>query len=193
MAFDQALKHCGSLGWSYGLDGKLAKAPKYQDLEGFDKSANSLFSAHVHIDRLGFIWVNLDANATPEVAWDDEMAGMDTQERLQSFDATKFHYDHSYEIVGDFNWKTLADNYNEVSQSSLLGMYLHQCRSLRNTQCYHCPTGHPALNPTSDFSKYYVKTKGDVIEHWNTDKSDEGQALCIVTTFSYPGSHSTVS
>lgn len=64
---------------------------------------------------MGFVWINLDAKATVEVAWEDELGQVDVEERLQRFDAGKYHFDHQYEIVGDFNWKTLADNYNEVS------------------------------------------------------------------------------
>lgn len=105
--------------WSYGLDGRLAKAPKYQVLDGFNKAANSLFSVHVHIDRLGFIWINLDANSPPKIAWQDDFAGSDGQPRLQSFDPTAFHFDHQHDITGDFNWKTIADNYNEVRSPSM--------------------------------------------------------------------------
>lgn len=108
------------LDWSYSLDGKLAKAPNYQTLEGFDETANSLFSVHVHVDKLGFVWINIDAKPSPEVKWEDEWADVDVQSRLESFDASKFHFDHQWEIVGDFNWKTLADNYNEVCLDILL-------------------------------------------------------------------------
>lgn len=101
-------------GWSYGLDGKLAKAPKYQELPSFDKAANGLFSIHVHVDKLGFIWVNLDAEATPTVSWHDDFSKVDLQPRLQGFDMTKYRFDHQWEMDGDFNWKALADNYNEV-------------------------------------------------------------------------------
>ena len=64
---------CKYHGWSYGLSGRLAKAPGYQDLQGFNKDQNSLFPVHVHIDHQGFIWINMDAKAVPEVAWDDEI------------------------------------------------------------------------------------------------------------------------
>lgn len=64
---------------------------------------------------MGFVWINLDAKETPEIAWEDDLGKVDMQERLKGFDASKYHFDHQYEIVGDFNWKTLADNYNEVS------------------------------------------------------------------------------
>lgn len=102
------------IGWSYGLNGKLAKAPRYQELEGFEKEKNGLFPVHVHIDKLGFIWVNLDASETPTVKWEDDFAGVDEQPRLKPFDFSQYRFDHVWDMVGDYNWKTLADNYNEV-------------------------------------------------------------------------------
>lgn len=101
-------------GWSYGFNGKLAKAPKYQDLEGFNKDVNGLYPIHVHVDRLGFIWVNLDSKENPTTTWNGDFEGFDTQSRLQAFDMTKYRFDHQWEMNGDYNWKTLADNYNEV-------------------------------------------------------------------------------
>ncbi|KAK1082831.1 hypothetical protein LTR48_006713 [Friedmanniomyces endolithicus] len=38
---------CKYHGWSYGLNGKLAKAPGYQELDGFDKSQNGLFQKNL--------------------------------------------------------------------------------------------------------------------------------------------------
>lgn len=102
-------------GWSYGFDGRLAKAPKYQELSGFDQSANNLFAIHVHVDKLGFIWVNLDSSSKPVISWKDDFAGVDEQTRLQDFNLDNYHFDHQWEMEGDYNWKTLADNYNEVS------------------------------------------------------------------------------
>lgn len=46
---------CTYHGWSYGLNGKLAKAPGYQDIERFDKSRNGLLKIYVHVDNIGFI------------------------------------------------------------------------------------------------------------------------------------------
>lgn len=102
------------LGWSYGFDGKLAKAPKYQELPTFDKSANGLFQIHVHVDNLGFVWINLDSEPEPTVSWSEYFSSVDLQDRLQKFDMSQYHFDHQWGMVGDYNWKTLADNYNEV-------------------------------------------------------------------------------
>jgi phenylpropionate dioxygenase-like ring-hydroxylating dioxygenase large terminal subunit len=43
------------IGWSSGINGKLANAPRYQELDGFDKEKSGLFPIHVQIDKLGFI------------------------------------------------------------------------------------------------------------------------------------------
>lgn len=101
-------------GWSYGFDGKLAKAPKYQELPSFDKTQSSLFKVHVHVDHLGFVWVNLDASEKPGVSWEEFFAQVDEQPRLQCFNMGDYRFDHEWEMLGDYNWKTLADNYNEA-------------------------------------------------------------------------------
>ncbi|KAF5674677.1 cytochrome p450 oxidoreductase [Fusarium heterosporum] len=162
---------CKYHGWSYGLDGKLAKAPKYQEVPSFDKTANDLFTIHVHVDKLGFVWINMESNSTPSVTWSDDFASVDTQPRLERFNMENYHFDHQWEMTGDYNWKTLADNYNE---------------------CYHCPTGHPAVNALTDLSKYWVETEGGHIQHFNVDKSD-GTGLGIYSTFYYPNASITIS
>ncbi|BCR90350.1 aromatic ring-hydroxylating oxygenase subunit alpha [Aspergillus chevalieri] len=162
---------CKYHGWSYGLDGNLAKAPKYQDAPAFDKSINGLFRIHVHVDNMGFIWVNLDSKHAPEVLWEQDFASVDLQPRLQHFNMDKYRFDHQWEMIGEYNWKTLADNYNE---------------------CYHCPTGHPALNSLTDISKYWVETAGGHIQHYNVDKPDR-EGMGIYSTYYYPNASMTIS
>lgn len=105
-----------SLGWSYGINGNLAKAPRFNRLEEFKKEDYSLWSIHLHIDQVGFVWVNLDASENP-TSWEEQCNGADTQERLGVFDMDEYHYDHSWSMDGPYNWKTLIDNYNEVETS----------------------------------------------------------------------------
>ncbi|KAL4906966.1 hypothetical protein BDW74DRAFT_189987 [Aspergillus multicolor] len=162
---------CKYHGWSYGLNGKLAKAPRYQELDGFDKEKNGLFPIHVHIDKLGFVWVNLDAAETPSVRWEDDFAGVDEQPRLKPFDFSQYKFDHAWDMIGDYNWKTLADNYNE---------------------CYHCPTGHPGIVQYTDLGKYWVETKAGHIQHYNTDRPDH-DGMGIISTFYFPNACMTVS
>ncbi|OJJ97404.1 hypothetical protein ASPACDRAFT_53638 [Aspergillus aculeatus ATCC 16872] len=39
-------------GWSYGLNGKLAKATGFKDIESVDKEQNSLFRIHLKVDKI---------------------------------------------------------------------------------------------------------------------------------------------
>lgn len=164
---------CKYHGWSYGLSGKLAKAPGYQELQGFDKSKNGLLPIHVHIDRNGFIWVNLDGGEKPGIAWSDDFAGMDTHERLDHYTFEDYQYDHSWGMEGDYNWKILADNYNE---------------------CYHCQTSHPDIPALADLSTYYVETESGNVQHFPTPSEDQIAAgLRVAATFMFPNASMNIT
>ncbi|KAJ5170042.1 uncharacterized protein N7500_002825 [Penicillium coprophilum] len=104
---------CQYHGWSYGLNGKLAKAPGYQDLEGFDKSKNGLLPIHVHVDVNGFVWLNLDAGEQPEISWEDDFKMRELQTGYEGFNSEDYNFDHTWEMSGEYNWKILADTYSE--------------------------------------------------------------------------------
>jgi len=137
---------CKYHGWSYGLDGKLAKAPRYDELEGFDKSRNGLFPIHVKTDVNGFIWVNLDSSENPE-PWEKDFDGIDKQERFKQYNFDDYVLDHEYQMEGAYNWKILADNFNE---------------------CYHCPTTHPDVPTLADIETHDVDGNGGYIIHKST-------------------------
>ncbi|EEU37481.1 uncharacterized protein NECHADRAFT_51619 [Fusarium vanettenii 77-13-4] len=163
---------CKYHGWSYGLNGQLAKAPGYLDMKGFDKTNNGLFPIHVYEDAKGFIWVNLDASKKPE-AWSQDFHKIDQMSRHESFNFEDYHFDHTWEMSGDYNWKTLADNYNE---------------------CYHCKTAHPDAGSVADLSAYKVDPKGGNIEHFaNTTAKQEEEGLKIVSNYYFPNACMTVS
>ncbi|RFU26534.1 hypothetical protein B7463_g9796, partial [Scytalidium lignicola] len=160
-------------GWSYGFNGKLAKAPRFDEVPGFQKENHGLFPIHVHIDECGFVWVNLDASPTPSVAWDDDFHGVDTQERFRNFDFSQYKFDHTWEMQGDYNWKTLADNYNE---------------------CYHCAVAHPDVAKLADLSYYYIEGKGGHIQHFSRPKAGkEDIDIRNASTYYFPNSCMTVS
>ncbi|KAJ0384920.1 hypothetical protein COL922a_007392 [Colletotrichum nupharicola] len=164
---------CKYHGWSYGLSGNLAKAPGYQDLDGFDKSKNGLFPIHVHIDRNGFVWVNLDANEQPEVAWNDDFYGIDEQERFQHYNFDDYVFDHQWEMEGDYNWKILADNYNE---------------------CYHCKVAHPDIPSIADLNSYYVNTKDAFIQHFGQPTPEQiEKGFRVAATYFWPNASMNVS
>ncbi|KAE8423973.1 hypothetical protein BDV36DRAFT_278954 [Aspergillus pseudocaelatus] len=98
-------------------EGNVNASPKDQD---------NVLLVHVKIDVNGFIWINLGAKETPEVAWEEHFRDIDKQER------------HTYSIDGHYSWKILADNFNECyhfPNSYLLRQYLkdghiqHRCVS----------------------------------------------------------------
>lgn len=97
---------CKYHGWSYGLNGKLAKAPYFQDVTGFQREENGLLPVHVHIDKLGFIWVNLECAENTSVPWSELLVGADSQERLSRFDFKHYKLDHCWNLEGSYNWKT---------------------------------------------------------------------------------------
>ena len=163
---------CKYHGWSYGLNGKLAKAPGYQELDHFDKDQNGLLPIHVHIDRHGFIWVNLDAKEKPEIAWEEDFEGTDRQARCEEFNFDEYQFDHVWEMQGDYNWKICADNYNE---------------------CYHCPTSHPDISALSDLSSYAVTVKaGSILHDPATTPEQLVAGLKVCPTFCFPNASMNV-
>lgn len=163
---------CKYHGWSYGLNGKLAKAPQYQDLPTFKKEQNGLLPIHTHVDRNGFVWVNLDSKEEPEIAWEDELSGSDTQARFADYDFEDYHFDHEWEQGGPYNWKILADNYNE---------------------CYHCPTTHPDLPDVADLSSYDVQPKVGWIQHdASTTPEQREKGMNVAATYYFPNASMNV-
>ncbi|KAG5952881.1 hypothetical protein E4U53_007641 [Claviceps sorghi] len=164
---------CKYHGWSYGLNGKLAKAPGYQDMEDFNKLKNGLFPLHVHIDNNGFIWVNMDAKEQPEMSWKDDFDGVDEQPRFQNYNFDDYEFDHTWEMEGDYNWKILADNFNE---------------------CYHCKTTHPDIPTIADLASYYVETKSGHIQHFGNPQPEQiARGLNVASTYYFPNASMNIS
>ncbi|KAK4620018.1 Carnitine monooxygenase oxygenase subunit [Fulvia fulva] len=157
---------CRYHGWSYGLNGKLAKAPDYDTLDDFDKNANGLFPIHVHIDQKGFIWVNMDSNETPELSWEEQFAGVDEQERFAKFDFADYKLDHTYELEANYNWKIASDNFNE---------------------CYHCKTTHPDVPTFLTIDSHDCEGKDGHIQHDQapTDEQKE-KGFDVNSTYYFP-------
>ncbi|KAM0342033.1 hypothetical protein ACHAPU_009761 [Fusarium lateritium] len=136
---------CKYHGWSYGLNGQLAKAPLYQDLPGFDRSKNGLFPLHVHIDDKGFVWVNMDAKSQPEISWDENR---NQAARYSSFNLGDYQFDHVKQDTSSFNWKTLADKYstngNNSDLSNTIGL---QEKSSPAISGFHFPNASVTISP----------------------------------------------
>ncbi|KAJ5154681.1 uncharacterized protein N7500_010120 [Penicillium coprophilum] len=164
---------CRYHGWSYGLNGKLAKATKYQELSNFDKEQNGLFRIHLKVDVNGFIWVNMDANEVPEVSWEDHFRDVDKQERYKAYNFDDYDLDHSYALEGDYNWKILADNFNE---------------------CYHCPTTHADIPEFLNLESFDSDLKdGHIQHHCESTPEQIEKGLYTASTYYFPMSAMVVS
>lgn len=165
-----AILSCNYHGWSYGFKGNLAKAPRFDSVQDFDKTQHGLFPIHVHIDGMGFIYVNFEAGEA-SIPWSADFEGLDTQPRLVKYDLMRdYQFDHTWAMDGDYNWKALADNYNE---------------------CYHCATSHPGVVMVSDLASYRVETVGGQIVHYNKNTSDSSMA--VASQYLFPNACFTVT
>lgn len=133
---------CKYHGWSYNSEGKLMKAPHFDQVEGFTKEENSLFPIKTHQTDQGLVFINL-SNEEGVLGFDEWFAGL--QQEMSEFDFSDYEYHMSYELDGQFNWKTLMDGYQE---------------------CYHCPTAHPGLSTAFKMDTYKVVPKGRYCRHY---------------------------
>jgi phenylpropionate dioxygenase-like ring-hydroxylating dioxygenase large terminal subunit len=164
---------CRYHGWSYGLNGNLAKAPGYQDIPSFEKGKNGLFPIHTRLDRNGFIWINMDSKKEPEVSWESQFDTVDEQARFDDFDFDDYEFDHMWNTEGKFNWKILADNFNE---------------------CYHCKTTHPDVPAIANLETYDVNCAADHIQHDpQTTEAQKAAGMQICSTYMFPNVSFTVT
>ncbi|EXL67212.1 cytochrome P450 oxidoreductase [Fusarium oxysporum f. sp. conglutinans race 2 54008] len=162
---------CKYHGWSYKMNGDLAKAPRFDSVPEFDKDSYKLYKVHTHIDKLGFVWVNLDAAETPTHSWEEQFGGVTEQPRLANYDLNNYKFDHTWSMEGKFNWKTLIENYNE---------------------CYHCPTAHPGLAP---FFKGIRQMVYGCQKHWIEHLGGKGEerSSSVSPTFAFPNASITLT
>ncbi|KAI1617058.1 Rieske [2Fe-2S] iron-sulfur domain-containing protein [Exophiala viscosa] len=163
---------CKYHGWSYGLSGEVAKAPRFDTMEHFDKSQYSLFEAHLRVDKLGWVWVNLDSASPPTISWEKHFQGVDQQPRLGKFTMEAFEFDHTWEMEGEYNWKNIIDNYNE---------------------CYHCQTAHPGIVATTKLPTYDVVCQKGWIEHHSEALDTVEQKYGVQPTYLFPNASITIS
>ncbi|TFK54568.1 ISP domain-containing protein [Heliocybe sulcata] len=133
---------CGYHGWCYDTRGALRKAPQFDNVPGFNKSENGLFSIHTHVTDTGLVFVNFTASPNPP-PFQEIFRGF--EDEMKEFDFSQYEYRESYELRGDFNWKALMDGYQE---------------------CYHCPTAHPGLTKAFSIPTYKVMPRSNYCRHF---------------------------
>jgi len=115
---------CPYHAWSYGLDGELVSAPNMKETPDFQKEDYPLKAAACDT-FLGGIFINLS-----EEPGDLETHLQPIGERFAPWGISDLRIAHQIEYDVAANWKLIVQNYSE---------------------CYHCPTVHPALNELSPF------------------------------------------
>lgn len=158
-------------------------------MDGFEKEKYSLYSIHLRIDRLGFVWVNLDAASPPTVPWEDHFDGVDKQPRQKDFSMDDFAFDHAWELEGEYNWKAMVDNYNEVRVTAFLNIVV----ATDNEQCYHCTTAHPGILATTKLDTYDVKGIKGFIEHYSEPLDSVEHKYGVQPTYFFPNAAILIS
>ncbi len=110
---------CPYHAWSYDLTGKLIGAPNMIGTENFARENYGLKSFHVESAH-GFVFGNFSNEQVELARWLEPL-----QSHLAASGAEKLVCARRIEYDVRANWKLLFENYSE---------------------CYHCPTVHPALN-----------------------------------------------
>ncbi len=121
---------CRYHGWTYGLDGRLLRAPEMEGTEAFRPADFRLLP--VQVAALGpLVFVNLDPKALPLAHFTDDIAARAARFRL---DEMRYVMRKAWTIA--CNWKVYVDNYLEG---------------------YHIPVVHPGLHKELDYDAYRVE------------------------------------
>ena len=123
---------CFYHGWTYGLDGRLLRAPEMDGVAGFRPDEMRLVP--VQVSQWGpLVFVNVDGKAPPlaEVL-------EDVPQRVASFGCESMRWVTRKEWEIACNWKVYVDNYLEG---------------------YHLPVVHPGLHKELDYANYRVEPR----------------------------------
>lgn len=143
---------CPYHAWAYSLDGNLERARSTDGLPNFKKCDHGLKSIRCE-SFMGFVFVNLDPDATPIEDMAEDLADsirsiVPRQEQLT------YSCRYTYDIAA--NWKVVIDNFLE---------------------CYHCEKAHPALVDLMQMDTYKVTRRSWYSSHIaDSPRSTETQA-----------------
>jgi phenylpropionate dioxygenase-like ring-hydroxylating dioxygenase large terminal subunit len=123
---------CGYHGWTYSLDGRLARAPELEGIEDFDRASCTLPQFRVEVWN-ELVFVNLHPSAESLTAFLGELLA-----DMPNHDYSGFRLARRKEWELDCNWKVYVDNYLEG---------------------YHIPIVHPGLFREIDYPNYRTETR----------------------------------
>lgn len=98
---------CKYHGWCYNTNGELTKAPNFEGVDGFDKSQNGLYQIRSETTEQGLVFINFDSTESGPPSVEAMYPGINTA--LRKFDFTDYEFHTSFELEGNYNWKTLMD------------------------------------------------------------------------------------
>ena len=123
---------CPYHAWAYEFSGELAAAPNMDDVAGFDRTEFPLKAVPTFVWE-GLVFVCFDDRPAPF-----EQAFAPILSKFSAWHLADLVPVHRTEYKVGANWKLLFQNYSE---------------------CYHCPTLHPALNRLTP----YRDSKNDLV------------------------------
>ncbi|KAA8914974.1 Rieske [2Fe-2S] iron-sulfur domain-containing protein [Sphaerosporella brunnea] len=91
---------CKYHGWAYNAQGALTKAPQFDNVAGFDKTQNGLFSIATKVMQ-GMVFVNFDPSKKSESPPAESYNMKSTISRALA----ERKCTHRWEFEGQFNWK----------------------------------------------------------------------------------------
>lgn len=108
---------CPYHGWSYGLDGRLARVPQRDGFAGLDFATYGLCPLPV-AEKHGMIWVRPSPGEAFDI--DAHLAGLGAE--LESYGCAGYHFYESRVIEREMNWKIVIDTFLEPYHFA----YLHR-------------------------------------------------------------------
>jgi carnitine monooxygenase subunit len=128
---------CPYHAWTFGLDGKLARARNCENVEAFDAGRADLSPVRIE-EFCGLVYVNLDRQAS---SLREQAPGLHEAitARLPGVDRLVRARAHRIAHTTKSNWKAIVDNYLE---------------------CYHCAPVHPGFVSSVNMDTYYHELHG---------------------------------
>lgn len=154
------------------IDNRTKEGSGTIDLTTFPTSTDDIFPIHTHIDRNGFIWINMDAASPPSIPFDQYFKDVDIQSRYAPIDFTNYALSHIYTLEASYNWKIASDNFNE---------------------CYHCPTTHPDIPSFLNLDSFDSALKDGHIQHACAPTQEQIElGVNVHSTYYFPNVSMTV-
>lgn len=145
---------CPYHAWTYGLDGRLKRARRSEQIQDFETSQVCLTNVRIEV-FCHLVFVNLDPEAAPLAEQAGELA-IEIMGYAPDLEKLTFAHRLTYKIKA--NWKAVVDNFLE---------------------CYHCPVAHRDFCTLVEMDTYKVKTHGIYSSHMAKAGRGDNKAYAV--------------